>query len=138
MQCCGSETIYSGSGSSFEFSQFRIRIQPILIKYLYFEKIQKHPLNSIKKRNISNNVFAILYSILPVLSNSTVLFKYSFTFCWIRNYNSGSGSTTLLLTVHSLGLWQSALHRQQKNKQITVSAFCITTVIPAEEQGPSV
>ena len=31
-QCCGSETIYSGSGSSFEFSEFRIRIQPILIR----------------------------------------------------------------------------------------------------------
>ena len=27
MQCCGSETIYSGSGSSLEFSEFRIRIQ---------------------------------------------------------------------------------------------------------------
>ena len=26
-QCCGSETIYSGSGSSFEFSEIRIRIQ---------------------------------------------------------------------------------------------------------------
>ena len=28
-QCCGSEMIYSGSGSSFEFSEFRI--QPILL-----------------------------------------------------------------------------------------------------------
>ena len=27
LQCCGSETIYSGSGSSFEFSEFRIQIQ---------------------------------------------------------------------------------------------------------------
>ena len=26
-QCCGSGMIYSGSGSSFEFSEFRIRIQ---------------------------------------------------------------------------------------------------------------
>ena len=25
LQCCGSETIYSGSGSSFEFSEFRIQ-----------------------------------------------------------------------------------------------------------------
>ena len=39
-QCCGSGgsgMIYSGSGSSFEFSEFRIRIQPIgtvLIKYI--------------------------------------------------------------------------------------------------------
>ena len=59
--------------------------------------IQKHPLNSIKKKNLKQ-LFAILYSIL--LSNRTnspeftVLSIFSFTFCWIliRNYNSGSGS----------------------------------------------
>ena len=42
LQCYGSEMIYSGSGSgsSFEFSKFwiRIRIQPILIKYRYISK----------------------------------------------------------------------------------------------------
>ena len=31
-QCCGPGMIYSRSGSSFEFSGFRIRIQPILFK----------------------------------------------------------------------------------------------------------
>ena len=39
-QCCGSRMIYSGSGSSFEFSEFRI--QPIGIVEVYLEIIKKH------------------------------------------------------------------------------------------------
>ena len=70
MQCCGFIMIYSGSGSSFEFSEFRIqakvpdpiRIQPILIKCPYLELIQKHTLNSIKKKNLDNYLpFSISY-----------------------------------------------------------------------------
>ena len=80
-QCCGSGMIYSGSGSSFEF--FEIRIREKVPDPLFFEIIQKHPLNSNKKKNL-----AILYSIL--LSNSTnsqeftVLIICSSTFCQIR------------------------------------------------------
>ena len=44
-QCCGSEMIYSGSSS--EFSEFRIRsqakVQPMLFKYLYLEIVNKPP-----------------------------------------------------------------------------------------------
>ena len=51
MQCCGSGMIYSGSGSSYDFSelriQMRIRIQPILFKQIW--TLKKHTLNSIKK-----------------------------------------------------------------------------------------
>ena len=34
-QCCGSGMIYSGSGSSYELLEFRIRIQPILLKHIW-------------------------------------------------------------------------------------------------------
>ena len=77
---------FKKSGSSFEFSEFRIRIQtkipdpgkisgsmriririqPIIIKYLYFEITQQHPLNSIKMKNINN------YLPFSIQNNTTV------------------------------------------------------------------
>ena len=53
--------------------RIRIRIQPILIKYLYFEIIQKHPLNSFKKKNLNNYLpFSIQYycPIVKTVQNS--------------------------------------------------------------------
>ena len=43
-QCCGSGMIYSGSRSSFEFSEFRIHVipDPTHIIYVYLEIIKKH------------------------------------------------------------------------------------------------
>ena len=61
--------IYFGSGSSLEFSEFRIRIQakvldpdPNYNNYVYSEIIQKHTLTSIKKKNLDNYLpFSISY-----------------------------------------------------------------------------
>ena len=60
-------------GKSSGSMQIRIRIQPILIKYLYFEIIQKHPLNSFKKKNLNNYLpFSIQYycPIVKTVQNS--------------------------------------------------------------------
>ena len=59
MQCCGSGMIYSGSGSSFEFSEFRIRINADQdpthtgINEVYLEIIKKH-LNFNQKEEFIN------------------------------------------------------------------------------------
>ena len=45
---CGSVMIQSGSGSSYEFLEFRIRIQPILFKHVWKKK--KKILKSITKK----------------------------------------------------------------------------------------
>ena len=65
----------------------RIRIQPILIKYLYFEIIQKHPLNSFKKKN--------LYKYLP--------FSIQY-YCPVSN-SKNSSEFTVLYTVYALSLF---------------------------------
>ena len=49
-QCCGSGMIYSGSGSSYDFSEFRIRLQPLFFKANL--EIKTHILKSIKTKNL--------------------------------------------------------------------------------------
>ena len=83
---------FTSSGSR---QKFRIHADqaPTYNNLVYFEIIQKHPLNSIKKKNLNYLPFSIQYycPIVQTVQNS-VLFICSFTFCWIqiRNYNSGS------------------------------------------------
>ena len=77
--------------------QIRIRIQPILIKYLYFEIIQKHPLNSFKKKNLNNYLpFSIQYycPIVKTVQNSQFyIYALSlFAGSGSGTNNSGSGS----------------------------------------------
>ena len=69
-QCCGSKNIYSGpgSGSSFEFSEFQIRIQakvpdPTCINQVsIIRNNTKNPLYLIKKKNLNNYLpFSIQY-----------------------------------------------------------------------------
>ena len=65
MQCCRSGMIYSRSGSSFEFSEFRIyavriRIQPILFKF--FGSFEKHLKFNKKEESLSAIFYFILQS----------------------------------------------------------------------------
>ena len=56
--------IYSGSGFSFEFSEFRIHADPdsTYNKKVHLELMKKHTLNSIKKKNLNNYLpFSISY-----------------------------------------------------------------------------
>ena len=99
-QCCGSGMIYSGSGSSFEFLEFRIRINPILFKDI-LDCLKTHHIQ-LKTESFKFQLSAIFYFILPVQSFSTglylglsFLFICSFIFCWIRIRNNNSGSRTL-------------------------------------------
>ena len=107
-QCCGSEMILfriliririqlwifqdpdPNPGKSSRSMRIRIRIQPILIKFLYFEIIQKHLLNSLKKKNFNNYFpFSIPYycTIIKTVKNSQF-------YIYALSYFAGSGSGT--------------------------------------------
>ena len=114
-QCCGFGMIYSGSGSSFEYLEFRIRIQPILFTYTYLEIITKST-PSIKKKNLSTSCHFLFHTTVqqytksrihkPTMLNTNFLLICSFFFAWktiirIRIQAKvpnpcGSGSATLI------------------------------------------
>ena len=98
---------YSRSGSSFEFSEFRIQakvpdpcgsrsnLQYILTKYIYKELKNLKFIQYIKKESNIYLPFSISYYSTYFSTKSpefTVLFICSFAFFWIQiqNYNSGS------------------------------------------------
>ena len=102
--------IYSGSGSSSEFSEFRIRIQAKVSDpcgsrskpcffYVYLEIVNKTTLNLIIKKNLSTICHFLFHTTVlqyksRIQREITFLFFCSFIFCWIRirNNNSESGS----------------------------------------------
>ena len=87
-QCCGYEMIYSGPGSSFEFSEFRIRIQAILFKYRY-----RYPKfgNKIKTPEIQSN--RRIYKYLPVLQYTQSRIHREIKILFICfSYLAGSGT----------------------------------------------
>ena len=96
--CCGSGMIYSGSGSSFEFSEFRIRIQPILLRhhcnfFKYFKFNHKEEFTNYLTFSMSKYSPTILYTQSKIhRPKIKYLFIYSFIFCWIRIRNNNSGS----------------------------------------------
>ena len=83
--CCGSGMIYSKSRSSYEFLEFRIRILPMFFKHIW--KLSKW------------RIYQIIWYLISISNDSPIFifnfFICAFIFCWIRNKNSGSGSTTL-------------------------------------------
>ena len=86
LQCCR-------SGSGFGFSEFRIRIQPILFKYIW--KNKTHIFNSVKKKDLPTTVQS--YSThSPEFTRLKIKLEITFfftTFCWIRNNNPDPGKS---------------------------------------------
>ena len=112
--------IYSGSGSSYDFSEFRIRIQPLFFKANL--EIKTHILNSIKTKNLPTICHFPFHTTLQSYRTHSpeftclkleikFLFICSFIFCWIpvrigsgtiipdQDPGKSSGSTTLVDTV---------------------------------------
>ena len=117
---CGSVMIQSGSGSSYEFLEFRIRIHPYYLSM--FGRRRKKNLKIYHKRRFYRPS-AIFQLILQFYSTQSEEFKgikfeifiCTFIFCWIRvrNYprkNSRSGSTR-----YSGFFRQPLAHQPQKN-----------------------
>ena len=108
--------IYSGSSS--EFSDFRIRAKvpdphPTHFILSIFGNCKKTTLKSIIKKNLSticNFIFhttVLQYSKSRIQREMTFLFICSFIFCWIRirNNNSGSGSRQKFrIRIHNTGI----------------------------------
>ena len=103
-RCCGSETIYSGSGFSFEFSEFRIRAKvpdPCgsgSVSNLYYLSIfrnckKTHLKFNHKEESINYLRFSISYYTQYTQSRIQreviFLFICSFIFCRIRIHNTG-------------------------------------------------
>ena len=85
----------SRSGSR---QKFRIHANPdpdpTYIKYVYLEIIKKKLKFNQKEESNLYLPFTISYYCSPTVQKvqNSQLFICSFTFCWIRNYNTGSGS----------------------------------------------
>ena len=95
-QCCGSGMIYSGSGSSYELLEFRIRILPI--KLSIFGNYKKLIINQNEESTVpttgpylpfSTSHYKVLQNYSPESSGIKIrnkIFIYLlFHFCWIRN-----------------------------------------------------
>ena len=99
-QCCGSGMIYSGSGSSSEFSEFRIHADPdpTRVIWVYLEIVNTSRLNSIIKKNLSTichfifHTTVLQYTKSRIRRENTFLLVCTFIFNWIRIRNNNSGS----------------------------------------------
>ena len=94
--------IYSGSGSSSEFSKFRIHIQPssgsmrirIRIKPCYLSIFRNCKQNHFKFNHKEESIYYLPFSISKsrIHREITFLLTCSFIFSWIRIRNNNSGS----------------------------------------------
>ena len=91
----------SGSGSR---KKLRIQADPDPTCNNYesiIQNITKHPLYSFEKKNQNNYLqFSIQYY-CPI--ECTILFIFSFTFCWIRIRNFQLGSGSMRIQIHITG-----------------------------------
>ena len=91
----------------------RIRIQPILIKY--FEIIQKHPLNSIKKKNLNNYLsFSIQYYCPIVQTDQNSQFYF-----YALSLFAGSGS--MRIRIHNTA-WFFMIFNFFKSFEVSVGS----------------
>ena len=126
-QCCGSGTIYSGSGSSSEFSEFRIRIQAKVPDRLgsgsnpcYLSIFGNCNQNHLKFNHKEESIIQLPFSIscysptVHKVQNSEKLHFYLSALSYLAGSGSGTiipdpgkSSTTLLSAIYNLLFFDS-------------------------------